>query len=291
MKRSLLKAAAMAVVGLACIPNFAAAQDEAETPDLVSGTFATTFTTDYISRGIVLENQGLIAQPSIELSFNVIPDAGFAQNISVYGGIWNSLHSNHEFAADEDTEVWYEFDWYVGVGATFADRIGTRFTYWEFISPSDAFGTAKNYELKVTYSDAGLISEDFSINPYAVVFVETDGKAGTGSDEGVYVELGIGPSFAVEPVTLTFPIFTGIGFSNFYGSETDASDNETFGYAAAGVVASTPLEFLAPWGSWRLSAGVYFYYFGDGTEWANDAGAYTDKEWDVMGQLGISCAF
>ena len=61
----------------------------------LSGLVGVDFKTDYISRGLVLENQGFIAQPYGELAFKLMESKEGLQKLSLYGGIWNSLHSEH----------------------------------------------------------------------------------------------------------------------------------------------------------------------------------------------------
>jgi hypothetical protein len=122
------------------------------------------------------------------------------------------------------------------------------------------------------------------------VFVETDGKAGSGSDEGVYVELGIEPTVYTlgaqgkYPVALSVPTKVGLGFSDFY------EDDETLGFASVGLKASVPLPFIpARYGAWSANAGVYYYYYGDGVDDFNKGAG--DGDDDIVGTAGISFTF
>src|SRR5215203_4203164 len=109
----------------------------------VHGLVGADFPTHYISRGLVLEDQGFIAQPYAELDFTLFEDkeATFTKG-TFFFGIWNSLHSQHTDAgltsADPDTGVrpgvttdaWYEFDWYLGAAFDFGD-FNLNLSYWE----------------------------------------------------------------------------------------------------------------------------------------------------------------
>jgi len=273
--------------------------EAAPPPKKVYGIVSATYATDYISRGVLLENQGVIVQPAAEIGFNVIQSD--QMKVTIYGDVWSSLHGHHEFApgdsqGSDHLSSWYEFDWWAGVGFEFSG-ITARLTYYEFLSPSDAFGTAKNLELFLGYNDAALWEntlKGFALSPYVKFFLELDGKAGTGSDEGLYVELGVGPAFKFNeagqyPVTLTIPVTVGLGFSDFYGSA--GGDDETFGFASIGATASVPLPFIGPeYGEWSATLGGFYYYFGDGThDFNNGTGGGSRSEW--QGTFAIAVKF
>src|SRR5688500_9914682 len=71
-------------------PVAARAADDADPAANVSGVVGVTFTTDYISRGLVLENEGLIAQPYGELAFKLMEGKDAISKVSFYGGVWSS---------------------------------------------------------------------------------------------------------------------------------------------------------------------------------------------------------
>jgi hypothetical protein len=260
--------------------------------------------THYISRGLVLEDQGLIVQPYFELGFTLFQDedAGLSK-ATAFGGIWNSLHSQHTDAglatADASTgdrppvrtDLWYEFDWYVGLSFDFAKSWNLNLSYWEFLSPNQGFGTSKNWQAKLSFNDAEAWGKDgFALKPYGIVFLETDGKAGSGADEGIYVELGIEPTVYTlgsdtdYPLALSVPAKVGLGFSDFY------EDDEALGYVAVGLKGSMPLAFMpARYGAWSLSGGVYYYYYGDGVDDFNEGTG--DGDDDIVASLGVSMTF
>jgi len=272
----------------------------------VHGLVGSDFTTHYISRGLDLEDQGFIAQPYMELDFTLFQnkDAAVSKGIG-FVGIWNSLHSQHTDAglatADPDTgarppvttDIWYEFDWYVGFAFDISD-FNLNLSYWEFTSPNQGFGRSKNLQAKLSYNDTKLWNHGkdtgFALKPYGIVFVETDGKAGSGTDEGVYLEFGIEPTVytlgaeGTYPVALSVPAKIGIGFSDFY------EDDETFGFASVGLKASVPLAFMGSrYGAWSANAGVYYYYYGEGVDDFNKATG--DGNDDIVASGGISFTF
>lgn len=272
----------------------------------VHGSAAITFTTDYITRGVLLENQGVIAQPTAELDFTLLenPDAkSFGKVIGIVG-IWNSVHSHQEFAKHDRLSSWYEFDWYAGIGIDILPELNLNVIYQEFLSPSGAFGVCKNIQAKISYNDSNLWASaapwnGFSLSPYVIFLAETNGKCGTGSNEGYYVEAGIGPGYTFAPdskmpVTISLPVTVGLGFDDFYGSGPGFTKDETFGFLSAGVVGSFPLRFMeeAGYGSWKFSIGGYYYLLGDGVKDFNSvagAGGGGDSEW--VASTGLSLSF
>jgi hypothetical protein len=256
----------------------------------INGLVGVDFVTAYVTRGVVLENQGFIAQPYLELQF------GLTDEFKLIGGVWNSVHSEHtdlglatgESAAAESADAFYEFDWYVGFTWAFAENFTATWIYQEFISPNGGFATNDNTQLKIAYSDASLWGESgFALNPYGLVFVELDNKAGTGSDEGIYVEVGIEPAFPLgdSDVTFSVPIKTGWGFEDFY------EEDEEFGFVSVGAKVAMPLKFVpAAYGSWSVYASVEYFFLGDGVDDFNDAGVHTDDD-IIVGKAGVSFTF
>jgi hypothetical protein len=272
----------------------------------VHGLVGSDFTTHYISRGLDLEDQGFIAQPYVELDFTLAQnkDATFSKTIG-FVGIWNSLHSQHTDAglatSDPDTglrppvttDLWYEFDWYAGVAFDIKD-FNLNLSYWEFTSPNQGFGRSKNLQAKLSYNDTKLWNggkdTGFALKPYGIVFVETDGKAGSGTDEGIYVELGMEPTIftlakdGTYPIALSVPTKIGLGFSDFY------EDDEALGFISVGLKASVPLTFMpARYGAWSANAGVYYYYYGAGVDDFNKATG--DGDDDIVAAAGFSFTF
>jgi hypothetical protein len=260
----------------------------------INGLLGIDFVTAYVTRGVVLENQGFIAEPYAELQFKLLENAGFVNKTSFIGGIWNSIHSEHTDAGlatgggDGVSPSWYEFDWYIGFSVDFAEKWNATLIYQEFISPNDGFATCDNVQLKVAFNDASLWGDSgFALRPYGLVFVELDNKAGSGPDEGWYTELGIEPGMPIggTDITLTVPIKLGLGFSDFY------EEDEEFGFASVGVKAAMPLKFMpAKYGSWSVYASVEYFLFGDGVDDFNDAGVHTEDD-IIVGKAGVSLTF
>jgi hypothetical protein len=262
----------------------------------INGLVGIDFVTAYVTRGVVLENQGFIAQPYAELQFKLAEGGDFINKVSGVVGIWNSLHSEHTDEglvsgvgdASELSDPWYEFDWYVGVSMDIATNWNLTWVYQEFISPNDGFNTNDNTQLKLSFNDASLWGDSgFALKPYGLVFVELDNKAGTGPDEGIYTEFGIEPAWALgdSGVTLSVPMKVGFGWEDFY------EEDEEFGFASVGGKVSFPLKFMpAKYGAWSAYASVEYFFLGDGVDDFNDASVHTDDD-IIVGKAGVSFTF
>ena len=299
-----------AFAGMTILPALSyAGQEIKESKDIVEKTKETCITGDlginivsqYVSRGVIFENQGGILQPYADLYFKLYEsDSSFLNKVSLNLGIWNSFHSRKTDAGlasgnsgdstqdASSTRNWYEFDFTAGVSFTFAKNFTFTPSYYTFLSPNDGFDTFQGLNLKLAYDDTDLLGA-FALHPYVQVLFELENKAGTGKDEGVYYEVGIAPSVPLGPVTLTFPITAGFGSNDFYGSAhtrtvfVDAEDeltgdtirtesnetsisNETFGFVSAGVTASYAMKFIPEcYGTWTVNAGYTYFHLGDGT--------------------------
>jgi len=267
----------------------------------ITGDLGVGVVTQYVSRGVIFENQGAIVQPYADLYFKLYEGDGFLNKIQLNLGAWSSIHSRHTDAGivsggSSTTRSWYEFDWTAGVSFTFAKNFTFTPSIYSFVSPADAFSTFYGLNLKLAYDDTDLLGA-FALHPYVQVMFELENKAGTGSDEGVYYEVGIAPSFPVGPLTVTVPVTAGFGSNDFYGSLNDDGtiSDEWFGFVSAGVNLTYNLTFIPEcYGKWAVTGGATYYYLGEGTSDFNTearGGAVRDfknNEWVFSGGLVIN---
>lgn len=247
----------------------------------ISGDLGVTVVSQYISRGVIFENQGGITQPYANLYFKLHEGDGFLNKVSLNLGIWNSLHSRKTDAGlvngsgTSTTRSWYESDFTAGLAFTFAKNFTFTPSYYAFMSPNDGFNTFQGLNLALAHDTTDLLG--FNLAPKFQVLFELENKAGTGADEGVYYEVGIAPAFPVgqSGLTVSFPIGAGFGSNDFYGSldpVTGNINNESFGFFTCGANLSYALGFVPEsFGTWTVSAGYAFYYLGDGTSDFNTA--------------------
>lgn len=253
----------------------------------ITGDLGVVFVSEYISRGLVLENQGVIAQPYMDLYFKLYEGTGFINKVSFNLGLWSSIHSHVQPDGSTDTvRNWYEFDYTAGIAVTMMEKLTATLSYFEFDSPANVFDTARSLNLNLAYDDSDLLGA-WAMHPHIAVLRELNapGFAGLGGN-GWYFEAGVAPSYTFGkggtcPVTFTVPINVGYGDEKFYAGQT-------FGFVSAGAQLSVPLAFVPScYGSWTFSGGYTWFHLG---ETVANATANGDHNRHVF-QGGVGLAF
>jgi hypothetical protein len=281
IKRSIVTFSAVAVAALAGTAIAGEQHVHKTTKEIVkesciTGDLGVDFTSNYISRGIPQENQGLIGQPYVDLYFKLYEGSGALSKVSLNLGAWSSVHS-HKPAGLGSTSVrgWYEFDYSVGLTLQFGNFSVTP-SFLAILSPNDSFADNYNANIAFAYDDSEALGA-FALHPHVTVMFELEGKAGSGPDTGIYYEIGIAPSVKVGEGTLSFPINVGLGSDGFYGS---AGGDDTYGYFSAGLALEYPLNFVPEClGAWAVKANATYYNLGDNAANAGNP-LVTDGEHD-----------
>jgi hypothetical protein len=270
--------------------------------DRVSGVASLTFLNERNARGMVLEDQGLVSQGLLGVNFEIL------DNVTLITGIWTDIHSNSDGPGPNasvagagtpgtNLDEFYEFDWWMGASIEL-DKLNFTAYYEEFLNPSDDFVAmtagfeSRHIQTVISYDGLGDdLIESVKMNAYLRLLFELDGSVGPTASDGVYIELGIAPSFTLidnpnTPVTLAVPLIVGMGADNFY------EGNETVGYTSFGVKASMPIKALAQWGNWTVTTGVNAVIGRDdavGNFNSNIAGQSNDTR--VIGYVSFGAGF
>lgn len=271
----------------------------------LSAAAGVDWTTHYFFRGILQENQGAIVQPYGSVTAGIWEGDGAISSLSGTIGTWHSIHSGPSggdgSSPIDDPTWWYEADLYGGLSAAVLEDFTVSATWTAYTSPNRAFDTVQDITFGLTYDDSSWWGDSgFTLAPSFAAVVETNNEAdggnsvggATGSDEGVYYQLGIRPTFAVtqsedSPITLAIPVIVGLG-DNYYEIDRNGDgaidDDATFGYFSAGAVLSVPVPL--PGGDWTASAGATALFLGDTTEFINNG-----EDFEVIGTLSLGVAF
>lgn len=268
----ILAASILAIPAIACAGTATACK---ETPvekckeSCISGSLGIDVVSQYISHGVIYENQGAILQPYGAISFALQKGEGTITGISLDLGWWDSFHSRHTDAGavgggKSSTPAWFETDFSIGLTVTLLKNLTLSPTYTFYLSPNDAFETAQTLSFKLSYDDSDLLKE-FALHPWVNVWWEVENKIGTGADEGFIYEIGIAPSHSFGDLIITLPISVGLGSDHGYTNDTGGS--ETYGYFTAGINFGYALKFVPEcYGEWTLHAGYSYYNLGEGTK-------------------------
>jgi len=252
----------------------------------ITGDLGVNFVSQYILRGLIYENQGAIAQPYLDLYFNLYEGDGFVNKVSLILGFWSSLHSRHTDAAPGSTvPAWFEFDYTPGVAVTFAKNFTLTSSFFSYNSPNGGFDTFYGANFQLGYDDTDLLGA-FALHPHITYLRELDGKAGSGKSEGNYYEVGIAPALpACGPLTVTLPLTAGFGSHQFYARNTG------FGFFSAGANAALALKFIPEqFGSWSLNGSATYYYLNGSLADFNVPNVRTSRhnEFVFSGGLGMT---
>ena len=253
----------------------------------ISGDIGVNFVTAYYSRGIIQENQGVIAQPYLDLYLKLYEGTGFINKVTIGAQLWSSIHENRTAAAPgSELSEWYEFDYYVPLAVTFAKNFTLTTSYYEFDYPAaNNIEPQRSVNFNLAYDDTDILGP-FALHPHATVLYNFQGVAGLGQTSALYYEFGIAPGFcllkdSMTPLTFSFPLTIGLGDDHFY-------PNEPYGFFSAGLTVAMPLKFVPEcFGTWTITGGATYMNLGQATAAVNSH----QDEHIVIGTAGIGMAF
>jgi hypothetical protein len=215
------------------------------------------FRDHYFFRGYNYVSSGFIAQPYLQVGYNVYSDDHVS--ITPHGGAWLDLT---EQEGPNPPVHFNEFRGNAGVLVGAGDwRFDIQYIY--YTSPSDAFGVTHEIGVDVGYDDAHFWEGErgggcvTALNPSFSLYYQL--KDDRDHDLNTYVGVGIEPTLKSldlgrVPVTVSFPVTLGGSYNGYY--KDAQGHNSTFGYWEAGVRAALPLGRTAYGMTWSLDAEV-----------------------------------
>jgi hypothetical protein len=269
----------------------AVAGDDADDPNTgaLSLTFDNSFTTAYMFRGIMNERDGLIWQPSVELSINLFSaDEGVVHSVDVGVATWLSVQSEDTGSSGNGPDAMYEADYYPSLSIEWAGGVTSALTYYFYTSPNNAFRTVEEIAVDLSYDDSELLGA-FAMNPTATFAFETHRSSFGGVGKGAVFELGLEPGAEVKlpmeaadkyPISITVPIKLALSMDDYY---KNGPENDVFGYALIGLHAAVPIACIPPrFGAWSITNGFDVYFLSDTLhEYAKDSFGMGDTVYPV----------
>lgn len=291
----------LAIVGLLAIPTVALAQDQpvakdesvVENPNTgaIQLDIGVDWVSEYVWRGMLRKNEGLIFQPSITVTGKLYESEDLLRSLDVYGTIWNSIHSDSTPGTNSN-KPWFQTNYVLGASAGLPANFtfDTSVVFYTF--PNDSIEPVSEVDLQLSYDDAQVMEDAglFAFNPYVLYAIEL---ADPNNGENQYLELGVKPSVVVlesedYPVTLGVPFRTGLGLSHYYGGHT------VWGFSSLGVELSVPLAMVpVEYGAWRLVGGVDCIASSDDVQaaaaFSPDGGGQNEFEW--VAKVGLQMTY
>ena len=241
------------------------------------------FTTHNVTRGIVTEDQGLIFQTAATLDIKV------ADRVSVYFGTAMSFQDNNTGAAPGSSmPAWAEADVFVGVNVNVYENLSVGLEYKAYTYPNNSGGDVQEINLLLAYDDAGKWGDATilarGLQPHMLFGFEVSGSQAQDGNTGVYMEVGIRPSWSIfeDKVLLALPVTIGLSLDDYYGSSSNG-----YAYTSVGGEVVVPLKCLgSKFGNWKFKAGVEFLFLGN-IKALNVGG----DDFEVVGKAGFSVDF
>jgi hypothetical protein len=239
---------------------------------------AVDFPTVYFFRGIRQETDPKFTTfVAGDLGIPVLADgSGALKTATINVGTWNAFLTGSSGSDRPDTSAFYESDLYAGATLGFG-AISLTPMFTAYTSPNDVFTTVKEISFKVAHASKAA--------PYALVAFEiggdSSGQADGGSEKGTYLELGIGPSWAIADgkATVAVPVKLGFSLKDYYEL---SGEDQKFGYVVGGVLFTVPFAG----GKANLHGGVDIYGLGEATKAANNGDGG-----QVIGSIGVGFTF
>ncbi len=254
-----------------------------KSPALVSGLLNLEFSNYHLtSRGLVLQNEGLVSQPKLLLYWKLYATdkkAADINEVTLTTGIWNDVDTKQ---AGVQPGNWNEVDPSIGINVRFLDHWMFESPFTAFISETDSYPTTWNWNPRLTYHDT--IWPSFSFNPDVEFFDELSNKSIIVFDQkkaqsGYYGAIGFDPTYVFQtiPLKLELPSYLTIPSSKFYQRADGTGGGSGLGLVSTMFKATVPLEFIPKdCGTWSVYAGVQYDYLNnpgllDGNQFAGAA--------------------
>ncbi len=280
-----------ALAALMCLSYSPQTSQAQEADGGVSVDISIDFVTEYWFRGIGQENEGLIVQPGLTLTFDLFETSGGAV-VTGYIGSWNSYQD--ATAGNE----WFESDMIGGFNVALSNGDSVDISYINLYNPAGNGIFAEEIDLSYSLDDSERWG-GMGLSPYILLAVEVDGGSDAGADQGVYLEVGIEPSLNdilgsdTLPIDITIPITVGLSLDSYYEDGLGGNDSDTFGFLDIGLVTSMPLGSLVPaaLGEWDASFGVHYILLGDTAQNISAAFGTGNDDSSVYATFGLSTSF
>jgi hypothetical protein len=259
--RAGLAAGLLTALTIILAPSPASAQSDPN-PGALTLTASFDFPSIYFFRGIRQETDAdLTFFPAVDVGIALTSGDGFVKSSSVNVGLWNSINTGTSGSDGASGRSHYEEDFYATLNLGFAKGFSLATTFTEYTSPNLSFNSVEELSFKVTKA--------FWLNPYGLIGFEL-GNAGAdgsltelGGGKGVYLELGVGPSWPLAggKATVTVPVKFGFSLKDYY--ELNGDDTK-FGFIDIGGLLTYPLTKVSnKFGTWNIHGGVDFLIFDD----------------------------
>jgi hypothetical protein len=283
-------------------------------PGSIHGVANLDFTNLFVTaNGLLLENQGLVAQPMLMLGTPLYSDpTQWLNSVALTLGGWSSWDSH---AGGEEPAHWREVDLLAGLTLAFERNWKLTAFHTTYLSLTDSFPTASDLALALTLDDTEWLGSA-ALHPFLEFKFQTQGSttqpyADAPYDDGCMLRAGIVPQRQWGRCKLELPVYFTLVSDGFYqGSETirnsgfDGSPAAAYewraepggvGFLSAALKLSLPLESLSTTAvhTTAYAAVQYYRLVNKGLLDTNQVlGATSGRQADLLQfHVGLNIAF
>lgn len=260
------------------------ATNQAWSQDFVHGLVNFEFSNYHLtSRGINLQDEGLVFQPYVRLDWRLYKPQTIAtqciNELTLMTAVWNDLDTR---SSGVRPGHWNEIDPSVGPVVKLPGDWTLESPFIAFKSETGSYPTCWAWDPRLTYHDH--FWGRFSINPYVEYFQELKNKitvvlVPATSERSYYGVVGLDPTYIFQqiPLKLELPTSMLIPGENFYQRKDGTGGGTDLGLFTTAIRATVPLDFMgSTYGKWSIYAGVQYDYLNnpgllDGNEMAGAA--------------------
>ena len=252
------------------VNSIAAPESSTKSPGILSGLLNFEFSDHHLtSRGVDLQERGLIAQPKLLLYWKLYAaedQKADINEVTLTTGVWNDVDT---VQAGVRPSNWNEIDPSAGINVKFLRDWTFESPVTAFMSESHSYPTTWNWDPRLTYHDHFI--PNFSFNPYVEFFDELSNNSTVVFDQsksqsGYYGVLGFDPTYVFQdiPLKLELPTYLTIPSDKFYQKQDGSGGGSGLGLISTLFKATVPLEFIPKkYGVWSVYAGVGYDYLNN----------------------------
>jgi len=241
--------------------------------DIVHGFLTLDFTDHHLtSRGINLQNKGLVTQQTLRLDWTLYHPAPLPpqdlgiDKVTLTTALFNDIDTHKSGVSPSN---WNEIDPTIGPNMTFAHDWMVESPFIAFVSGSSSYQTCWAWDPRLTYHDHFLKS--FSINPFIEFFDELQNKITVVTVPGkshtsCYGVAGIDPTYAFTtvPLKIELPTYFNVPGENFYQRFDGSGGGTDIGLFSTTLKATVPIHALTTaCGKWSVYAAVQYDYLNN----------------------------
>jgi hypothetical protein len=229
------------------------------------GVFNLNTTNQFITNyGLILENQGVMIQPSLLLTTHLYAKrTSWVSEVVMTLGGWSSWHTR---PGGTEPGHWRELDLYGGLTFTMARDWKLSVFYSSYLSQTASFPTAWDLAIALNLDDSRWLKA-YALHPFIEFRRQTEGRnnvsfVDANTNESYLFKVGIVPAYVFKNgFKLELPLFTTLVPKAFYQRSNGDVASGGVAFISTALRASMPLRHLSTMRThWSIYGAVQYYH-------------------------------